>query len=251
MRYLTAFTISFMLHLFFIFLIFAFTNKIKPQKKANINIPLSIIKLEEEVSKKSPSPKYQKRRKKKVLKKIQKKEVKRSVIKKKQSPPKKQIKREETHKKPFRNKEILKEFKKEENPIKTTVTKREIPSTSSIPIRAEKEIEENKKTVEQKKIDEVKDYQTVFEETNLSLIREIIQSYLRYPFIARRMGWQGTVVVCFTLTPQGIRDIHVKKSSGYEVLDKKAVDTVLKASENFPKPKKEVVLVIPIVYKLN
>ena len=101
-------------------------------------------------------------------------------------------------------------------------------------------------------LDEGRNYQDKYREENLSAIREAILSYLRYPPVARRMGWEGTVKVRFTLTPEGkLEDLEVEESSGYRILDESALRAVLKASGSFPKPKREVTLVIPIVFKLE
>lgn len=48
-----------------------------------------------------------------------------------------------------------------------------------------------------------------------------------YPALARRRGWQGTVLLALTVKPSGALDrIHVARSSGYELLDRSAVDTM-------------------------
>jgi periplasmic protein TonB len=48
-----------------------------------------------------------------------------------------------------------------------------------------------------------------------------------YPALARRRGWQGTVLLALTVKPSGVLDrIRVAQSSGYDVLDRSAVDTM-------------------------
>jgi periplasmic protein TonB len=45
-----------------------------------------------------------------------------------------------------------------------------------------------------------------------------------YPAIARRRGWQGSVLLTFQLSPEGMaRDIVVARSSGHEMLDEAAM----------------------------
>jgi len=45
-----------------------------------------------------------------------------------------------------------------------------------------------------------------------------------YPAIARRRGWQGSVLLRFELTPDGLaRNISVESSSGHELLDEAAI----------------------------
>jgi protein TonB len=50
----------------------------------------------------------------------------------------------------------------------------------------------------------------------LSVISNIVQRHINYPPIARRMGWEGKVLVSFVLEPNGdIRDLKVLKSCVY------------------------------------
>ncbi|ADO44647.1 TonB family protein [Hydrogenobacter thermophilus TK-6] len=86
----------------------------------------------------------------------------------------------------------------------------------------------------------------------LSVISSIVQKHISYPLIARKMGWEGRVVVCFLLRSDGrVENVHVEKSSGYEILDKSAVSTVQKVSGLFPKPPVDVLVRLPINYKLE
>ncbi len=96
------------------------------------------------------------------------------------------------------------------------------------------------------------DYQLEYEEANLGLIREMVMAHLRYPLIARRMGWEGTVIIKFRLYPDGaIRDMRVERSSGFELLDKNTVKVIASLSSRFPRPRKPVVVVIPVTYRLE
>jgi len=86
----------------------------------------------------------------------------------------------------------------------------------------------------------------------LSVISNIVQRHINYPPIARRMGWEGRVLVSFVLEPNGdIRDLKVLKSSGYEVLDKEALDAIRRSHRDFPKPPISVVVKLPINFKLE
>ena len=86
----------------------------------------------------------------------------------------------------------------------------------------------------------------------LFLISKIIQNNITYPYIARKMGWEGRVVVSFILTKEGkINFLTVEKSSGYDVLDKNAIKTIKKVSKYFPLPPHDVKISIPILYKLD
>ena len=55
-------------------------------------------------------------------------------------------------------------------------------------------------------------------------LRHDIARYFNYPALARRKGWQGTVLLAFEISAQGhIRAVHVKRSSGHGLLDHSAV----------------------------
>ncbi len=86
----------------------------------------------------------------------------------------------------------------------------------------------------------------------LSVISNIVQRRINYPPIARRMGWEGKVLVSFVLEPNGdIRDLKVLKGSGYEVLDKEALDAIRRSYRDFPKPPVSVVVKLPINFRLE
>jgi len=63
--------------------------------------------------------------------------------------------------------------------------------------------------------------------SNASVLTEIRQKLTRhfvYPVMARRMGWQGQVLLGFRVDDTGsIQHIHVKQSSGYAILDDSAI----------------------------
>ncbi len=81
-------------------------------------------------------------------------------------------------------------------------------------------------------------------------IRRIIQEHVSYPPRAQRNGWQGRVVVLFSVLENGrVRDIRIRKSSGYEILDENVIETIRKV-EPFPRPPISVELVIPVAYNL-
>jgi len=59
-------------------------------------------------------------------------------------------------------------------------------------------------------------------------------------------------VVSFVLTPEGrVEESKVKRSSGFKLLDRNALKVVLLASKDFPRPKRRVVVEVPIVYRLE
>lgn len=86
----------------------------------------------------------------------------------------------------------------------------------------------------------------------LYVISKIVQKNINYPYIARRMGWEGKVVISFIFKKDGQIDfLIVEKSSGYEVLDKNAIDTIKRVSKYFPLPPVDVKIKLPITYQLQ
>ncbi|NVN92025.1 MAG: energy transducer TonB [Desulfuromonadales bacterium] len=82
-------------------------------------------------------------------------------------------------------------------------------------------------------------------------IRDIIQKHQIYPNRAKRDGLTGKVRVAFVIQENGtVADIRVVGSSGYEILDANAIETV-KRSAPFPKPPVKAELRMPITYRLE
>lgn len=91
-----------------------------------------------------------------------------------------------------------------------------------------------------------------FLKEHLQIIREILQKNTNYPPIARKMGWEGTVILSFRLCEDGkVEDIKVEKSSGFEVLDRSALEAVKRCSHMFPKPHAAVRVKVPIRFLLE
>jgi protein TonB len=86
---------------------------------------------------------------------------------------------------------------------------------------------------------------------HFAFIRDKILQNVVYPPLARRLGWQGKVVLSFVINPNGtIKETQVAQGSGHEVLDQNALEA-LKGSVPFPQPPVEARITIPIVYRLN
>jgi protein TonB len=82
-------------------------------------------------------------------------------------------------------------------------------------------------------------------------IRDAIQHAIAYPTAARRMGWEGKVVVAFQLLSDGsVRDVRVLQGSGHAALDRGAIDAVRNASP-FPRSPVEAEVITPVVYRLT
>ncbi|MHB1025638.1 MAG: energy transducer TonB [Desulfobacteria bacterium] len=82
-------------------------------------------------------------------------------------------------------------------------------------------------------------------------IRDAIQHAIAYPATARRMGWEGKVVVAFQLLADGsVRNVRVMQGSGHAALDRGAIEAVRNASP-FPRSPVEAEVITPVVYRLT
>ncbi|MGB9755644.1 MAG: energy transducer TonB, partial [Desulfurella sp.] len=59
-----------------------------------------------------------------------------------------------------------------------------------------------------------------------AFLRKLIEEHLKYPYLARRNSYEGTVVISFIIDNRTIKDIAVVKSSGYSILDKSAIEAI-------------------------
>lgn len=86
----------------------------------------------------------------------------------------------------------------------------------------------------------------------LGHIRAMIENAITYPSIARKLRLEGVVLVTFTLKPDGTVDTaQVKSTSGSNVLDTKAIQTILSLSGDYPSLGKTFELSIPIAFNLH
>lgn len=86
---------------------------------------------------------------------------------------------------------------------------------------------------------------------HFTYIRDKILQNISYPTPARRLGWQGKVLVSFVITSDGsVKEMRIKQSSGFDLLDNNALETIQKSAP-FPQPPLEAQLVIPILYRLD
>jgi protein TonB len=89
----------------------------------------------------------------------------------------------------------------------------------------------------------------IYVNLHLAEIRQLLQENLYYPRSAKVRRLEGEVVVRFCLNTSGeISGIKVV-SSEIKILKDAAVETIKRVK--FPKPEKELVLNIPIIYKLK
>ncbi len=92
---------------------------------------------------------------------------------------------------------------------------------------------------------------TKYLKDHFAYIRNKILRNISYPASARRMGWQGKVILSFIISADGsVREVKIIQGSGFAILDKRAMETV-KDTAPFPKPPVEAQLVIPIIFRLE
>ncbi len=186
---------------------------------------------------------------------------------KKEEKPKKQEKPKETVKPEKKEKTVKKEIKKHkpiiEKKTEKKIIKKEQPKTAQ---KKEKIIKkEIKKVIEEKKkplkevnknikntIQDKKLQRQSFIKTNFAVIRDMVLSNLKYPSIAKRMGWSGSVKLKLVVDTSG-KIIHysIAGSSNKKQLDNaalEAVETIL--HETLPKPKTKTTIILPVVFKL-
>lgn len=89
-----------------------------------------------------------------------------------------------------------------------------------------------------------------------NLLGRAIAKYKSYPKIAERRGWEGTALLDLKIDSNGkVLSAVVRESSGYEALDKRALEMVEKASP-FPAPPKvlqgrTLSISVPVAFKLS
>lgn len=88
----------------------------------------------------------------------------------------------------------------------------------------------------------------------ISIIYTELSQYFTYPKIAQRRNWQGKVLLSLRVSSSGnIENIQLKKSSGYNVLDQAAINSLRKVG-NLPHVSSwlsnDIELKFPVIYKL-
>jgi len=88
-----------------------------------------------------------------------------------------------------------------------------------------------------------------FLKTNLNVIGQITQKYLKYPNISIRTKQKGVNVVEFILHKNGdISDLFISDSSQYTALDSNTIKTIKLAYKDYPRPYKQVKIKIYVQY---
>ncbi len=109
------------------------------------------------------------------------------------------------------------------------------------------------KPVKTNQINDTKKQQQAFVKTNFTIIRDMVLSNLRYPNIAKRMGWEGTIEVKLVISKSGkLLEYSITKSSGKKHLDKAALKAVKSMyGKELPKPNSRTTILLPIAFRLN
>jgi len=88
-------------------------------------------------------------------------------------------------------------------------------------------------------------------ERSFAFIRENIMRNITYPERARRMGWEGKVLLSFVVLENGkVQELKVLNSSGFRALDENAKEAVTKTTFSQKIPYRMVV-VLPVEYRLE
>ncbi|EGY3994535.1 energy transducer TonB [Campylobacter upsaliensis] len=90
------------------------------------------------------------------------------------------------------------------------------------------------------------------EESALNKIQEAIQKAQIYPLIAQKKRMSGVVKVEFMwMSDKTLADLKIIQSSGYTLLDKSALESIRKASLNFPSYERNLKITLPISYEIK
>ena len=85
---------------------------------------------------------------------------------------------------------------------------------------------------------------------HFSYIRDLIAAQLVYPPMARRMNWGGKVAVAFVIAEDGsVHSIRVVETSGFPLLDKSALEAVIRVAP-FPKPPVRAEITVPVSFRI-
>lgn len=81
------------------------------------------------------------------------------------------------------------------------------------------------------------------------------QQFKRYPFLAMRRGWEGNVILAAVIKSDGnLEDLSVAESSGHQVLDEDAVETMKRVFPlhlEHPLGRSHIAVQLTIRYKLS
>lgn len=83
-------------------------------------------------------------------------------------------------------------------------------------------------------------------------IRQALAEHFVYPFLARKRGWQGEVLLSFDVDSDGrISHARIIRSSGYRALDQAALKSLARVGRIEQAPLVRVSLQLPVAYQLE
>lgn len=86
---------------------------------------------------------------------------------------------------------------------------------------------------------------------DLEAFREMVRDHLLYPPIARRMGWEGEVLVRVVVREGRVEEVKVERSSGHTLLDRSALRAVREALKEISDINTSFTLIIPVIFRLE
>ena len=231
-----SFLISFFIHLLLLVLVFVVYKSITPSKKEQIRVPIKLSQCM--VSNSTCKAKESlKEEPKKVEKEFKSQPIQKSIKEQPKLP-------QEQKSSPVQNSSVppmieektLKDVPKEQ----VAVTQKTLQKPPQSEIKNTTPKEQAPKSTGQE-----------YMKTNISAIIAMLHENFYYPSNARKRGIQGEVVVKFTLCKnREIKDIKVSKDAP-EILSKAAINTIESLNQKLPAPAEELVLELPIDYKLH
>ena len=134
----------------------------------------------------------------------------------------------------------LKDIPKEPIDVIDTTTPEETKELKEDEVKLMESIQEKESRLAQEYMNE-----------NIKKISKLLSENLYYPRSARKRNIQGKVMVKFKLSRSAkAYDIEVTSSQS-EILSRAAIRTIENLSEKFPSPQEELLLHVPISYRLN
>jgi protein TonB len=243
---LTAFIISLLVHIS----VFAAILYTPIQIKEKETVILSMNMISEIVQTKKQVEQKQEVTTKEQKKQVEEKKIEK--IQKKVEPVKKEPKPVKKIKKPKPKKKIVKKEPKKEikKPVAKVRKEKPVKEVKKEPV--EKVTSQKKQEESIKRVKSGENYQEKYIKTNLESIIAAIKKHKNYPYLAKKRGFEGKVVVQCTIMANGkIKDIKIIDECKYDILNKNSIKILKLASKEFEAPKKDVQLTIPFNYYLN
>lgn len=152
-----------------------------------------------------------------------------------------------------KEKVIKKEVKK---PEKNRPIKKEALEKKPEPKKEKKTIKPQQKLKKQeeskKRVKSGESYQQQYIKNNLAHIIAAIKKYKTYPYIAKKRGYEGKVLLQVHINTDGsITNIQLQKSAPFKILNENSIEILKRASKEFMRPQKPITLSIPFNYYLD